>query len=260
MPYKIHPELETPPDDTVIWRYLNFVKLMDLIEGRRLWFARVDTFEDPLEGTHTDAEVEFLRTQKVAISPGKDLTLDKQYVNATRMYRETMYVNCWRAARTESMAMWDIYWKDSGVVAIKSTVGRLKEVLDGYAYTAFIGRVIYVDWNEIAWNLNALKMVTRKDRSYEHELELRAIVWGLGVEGDPPIITGHSLDPDGRYVSEGPLGVEVACDPERLVTEIVIGPREQEIFHRLLGPILSRYGLTIPVCASDRLRARSPKA
>jgi hypothetical protein len=56
MPYEVHPELETPPDDTILWRYLSFVKLVDLLERHRLWFARVDTFEDPLEGTHTDAK------------------------------------------------------------------------------------------------------------------------------------------------------------------------------------------------------------
>jgi hypothetical protein len=39
MPYEAHPELETPPDDTTLWRYLNFVKLMDMLERRQLWFA-----------------------------------------------------------------------------------------------------------------------------------------------------------------------------------------------------------------------------
>ena len=126
IPYEVHPELETPPDDTVVWRYLNFVKMMDLFECRLLWFARVDRFEDPLKGTHTDAEVEYLRAQPPPPSPVKGFTLEKQHMGMTRMYRETMYVNCWRAAETESMAMWDNYGNGSGVLAIKSTVGRLK--------------------------------------------------------------------------------------------------------------------------------------
>jgi len=42
------------------------------------------------------------------------------------------------------------------------------------------------------------------------------------------------------------------------VTEIVIGPREQEMFEKVLDPMLRRYGLAIHVTASDRLKARHP--
>jgi len=259
MPYEAHPELETPPDDTTLWRYLNFVKLMDMLERRQLWFARVDTFEDPLEGTHTDAEVEYLRALPALPSPVKGFTLEKQYVGITQMYRETMYVNCWRAAATESMAMWDIYGKGSGVVAIKSTVGRLKEALGAYPRKVFVGRVKYVEWSEVAWNLNGLAMVMRKDLSYEHEEELRAALWGLITEGDSPIVS-YSLSPEGKVLFHGPPGVEIRCDPQKLVTEIMIGPRDQEMFEKVLEPMLRRYGLAIPVTASDRLKARHPRS
>jgi hypothetical protein len=259
MPYEAHSELETPPDDTVLWRYLSFVKFMDLIERRHLWFARLDTFEDPLEGTHTDAEVEYIRAQPVPLSPDPALTLERQYMSMTRLYRETMFVNCWRASSTESMAMWDIYGKDSGVVAIKSTVGLLKEILRGYSHPVFIGRVKYVNWNEIAWHLNALAMVMRKDRSYEHEQELRAVIWGLAVESNAAPMVTYSLSPEGKVTLSGPPGVEIPCDPNKLVAEIKIGPREQEMFYKVLDPILRRYGITAPVTVSDRLKTRSSK-
>lgn len=258
MPYEVHPELATPPDDTILWRYLDFVKLMDLIERRRLWFARVDTFEDPLEGTHTDAEVEYLRAQPPPPSPVKDFTLEAQYVGMTRMYRQTMYVNCWRAAPAESMAMWDIYGKGAGVVAIKSTVGRLKETLSAFPRKVFLGRVKYVDWDEIAWHLNALAMVMRKDRSYEYEQEMRAVLWGLGVGGDSPI-AAYSFSPEGKYVFHGPVGLEIPCDPEKLITEIMIGPREQQMFVKVLEPILQRFGSVIPVTVSNRLTVRQSR-
>lgn len=256
MPFEPHPELETLPDETILWRYLNFVKLLDIFERRLLWFARVDMFEDPLEGTHTDAEVEYLRAQPPPSAPMKDFTLEKQYVGITRMYRETMFVKCWRAAESESMAMWDIYGKGSGVLAIKSTVGRLKEVLSTYPRKVFIGRVKYVDWSKIAWNLNALAMVMRKDRSYEHEQELRAVLWGLGPDGGDAPVVSYSFSPEGKYIFHGPPGVEIPCDPGRLITEIMIGPREQQMFEKVLDPILRRYGLAIPITASDRLKSR----
>jgi hypothetical protein len=173
------------------------------------------------------------------------------------MYRETMYVNCWRAAVTESMAMWNIYGKGCGVVAIKSTIGRFKETLSAHPRKVFIGRVEYVEWSEVAWRLNALPMVMRKDRSYEHEQELRAVLWGLGVGSELPIVS-YSFSPEGEYIIHGPPGIEISCDPEKLVTEIIIGPREQKMFEKVLDPVLRRYGLAIPVTASDRLNARHP--
>jgi len=58
----------------------------------------------------------------------------------------------------------------------------------------------------------------------------------------------------------GPPGVEIHCDPQKLVTEIVIGPREQEMFEKVLDPLLQRYELAIPITSSDRLRVRHPRS
>jgi len=54
------PHLITPPDETIIWRYMDFARFMQILETKTLWFARADQFEDPLEGTFTDAEREAL--------------------------------------------------------------------------------------------------------------------------------------------------------------------------------------------------------
>ena len=254
MPYEAHSELITPPDETIIWRYLNIAKLLDLFERRVLWFARVDTFEDPLEGTHTDAEIEYLRSRPNLPAPFP--SMEEQYVSMTKMFRQTMFVNCWRSAPSESMAMWDIYGKGGEVVAIKSTIGRLKESLATHPLNVFIGNVKYVDWGQLSWHMNALAMVMRKGSSYEHEREVRAVVWGIGPQGGEPPIVSSSFTDEGRYVFHGPLGLEIAIEPERLIAEIMIGPREQAMLQKLLGPVLRRYNLEIPVTASDRLKPR----
>src|ERR1035441_7707637 len=57
MPFESHPELITPPDDTVLWRYMDFARFVHLIDSQTLRFPRTDQFEDPLEGTYTDAEL-----------------------------------------------------------------------------------------------------------------------------------------------------------------------------------------------------------
>src|ERR1700684_1393835 len=125
----MHPRLVTPVDDTVLWRYLDFAKFMDMLERRVLWFARADTFEDPLEATYTDAELNHLRSLPPIPTPSGTVKVGDSYLRGSRMMRSTSFISCWRAGADESMAMWDLYRKGGGVVAIKSTVGRFKEAV-----------------------------------------------------------------------------------------------------------------------------------
>jgi hypothetical protein len=75
MPYEFHANLRTPPNDTVLWRYMDFAKFIQMIESKSLWFTRLDQLEDPLEGGHTDAELAkhfvTLLLLTVPISPGR---------------------------------------------------------------------------------------------------------------------------------------------------------------------------------------------
>jgi hypothetical protein len=241
VPFSAHPNLITPPNDTVLWRYSDFAKFMDLVERHKLWFSRADQFEDPLEGTFTDAEIEDFRSR-----PAGDSILSLK-----QMIRTTTFVNCWRAGKNESMAMWDIYGKGSGVVAIKSTVGLLKEVVSPILWPVFIAQVDYVDWGDLSFRGNALQMCARKDLSYAHEAEVRAIIWSAATnEAGIPM---YPMTEDSR---ELPLGLELDADPARFVTEVIVGPREQLRIVNLVKAIMARYGLEQQIKASDRLKDR----
>lgn len=146
MPLESHPNLVLPPDDTVLWRYMDLAKFMLLLDKRSLWFARLDQFEDPLEGTFTDAELEHLRSLDSA-NPRLPSLISGGYIQGTKQMRGTAYVNCWRAGQTESMAMWDLYGKGGAVIAVKTTVASLKDAISASPLRTFLGEVTYVDWN-----------------------------------------------------------------------------------------------------------------
>ena len=253
MPYASHPDFETPDNDTVLWRYSDFAKFMDLIERRKLWFSRADKFEDPLEGTFTDAEAAYFRSLQFSASPEL-----RGWATAPSRIPQvapaTTFVNCWREGKFESMAMWDIYAKGSGVVAIKSTVGLLKEAFATYKWNVYVSRVKYINWSDAGgWNSNGLTLCSRKDISYSHESEVRAIIWGL----EPQPQGGSSLVKlTGDYMTQIPAGQEVEVDPVRLITEVIVGPREQTRICNLVQLVMKRYGLPQPVRASDRLKSR----
>jgi hypothetical protein len=233
MSYEFHSDLKTPPRKTVLWRYMDFAKFVDMIENRTLWFARVDQLEDPLEGTHTDGELAGIRKN-----------LEKKHaeslIRIVRSGRSDVYVNCWRSGPTESLAMWDLYGNGSGIVAVKSSVGRLREAVATCGKPVYISKVQYLDWRDASGLDNVLVACTRKDLSYQHEAEVRVMIF----------------EASNNRSTRGSLGIRLPVDIERLITEVVVGPREQKWVVRLAERVMERYGLTQRVSASDRLTRR----
>src|ERR1700678_2112875 len=101
MPYEFHPDLRTPRSSTVIWRYVDFAKFVQMIESGSIWFTRLDQLEDPLEGGHTDSELAGIR-KHVEKKRANEL------IHLFRAARKDLFVNCWRSGSVESLAMWDL--------------------------------------------------------------------------------------------------------------------------------------------------------
>ena len=106
---------------------------------------RVDTFEDPLEGTFTDAEMaRFTDFPVLPITPpGPEITR-RSALAASEFIRYSSFVNCWREGQFESMAMWDTYGRGEGTVAIKTTVGLLRAAIASSPHSVYLGRVEYL--------------------------------------------------------------------------------------------------------------------
>src|SRR5688572_25226682 len=47
--YVDDPNLRTPPETALLWRYQNFERFMQLLESGTLWFSRTDRFSDRFE-------------------------------------------------------------------------------------------------------------------------------------------------------------------------------------------------------------------
>ncbi len=77
--------------------------------------------------------------------------------------------------------MWDLYGQGTGIVAVKSTVEKLKEAVAESPLRIFLGKVNYVDWSRAPWDNNALTMCFRKDLSYHHVAEVRAVIWDVDI-------------------------------------------------------------------------------
>jgi hypothetical protein len=202
MPYEQHPNCLTPPDDTVVWRFVDLAKLLDLLVNRQLWFARADVLEDPREGRLTDFERMQIR---IAHKDPED------QIRRHESSRQDFYVNCWYAADIESMAMWKLYHNGGYAFAIGSTIGAIKKTLTDSEGPVFIGRIQYLDWAQSAsLSNNVIGMMVRKSQSYGHESEVRLVIWAPLWLVPNAVTEQQNTPPPGLAIDIGRVANEMA--------------------------------------------------
>lgn len=99
---------------------------------------------------------------------------------ATKSLRKCYAVSCWNMSDEESAALWQLYCSSQDGVVIQTTVGRLIRSLEKERRDIYIGEVKYINYvtDSIPIN-NALYPYLYKRISFQHERELRAIVFSL---------------------------------------------------------------------------------
>jgi len=283
MAYKAHQDYDTPTEDTAVWRYMGFPRFMSLLETANIWLSRADLLDDPREACLTELE----RTQ-IREHQGENA---EQFIRSLERQRYATFLNCWHESDCESMAMWDLYGKEPGSVAIKSTIGRLKESLGSEERAVYITRVEYLDWKSRAsWPNNVLGMAVRKAEGFRHESEVRLVAWAddvwgcdLGSTGRPIVfhakeienllvtllkeqsIFCETLEQDMRkavpvalnkwmseyQLSQIPRGVTIKVNTAQLIQQVTVGPREAKWVSDLLHEVAKRYGLAAIVKPSE---------
>lgn len=268
MPYEEHPTFQAPDDpDSYIWRYMSFAKLLALLESKSLFFARADVLGkmDPYEGhlTHVNMMVNYLEWNMAppelwaekGFKSEKDLLA---YVNAmktstgpvARTMREIHFINCWHLGNEESDAMWRLYTANHDGVCIQSTYNRLIEALQDAEDTVFIGKVQYLDYRKDSIDRgDGFAPFMSKRRAFQHEQELRAVVWRTDhmdyayFNGDGSPATKDSYH-TAHVVNKFPEldGLNVTVDIEKLVERIYISPTSQKWFVDTVSSVAAKLG------------------
>jgi len=222
--FQSHPVFNEPEPDAIIWRYMDFAKLVSLISKRALFFCRVSKLKDPWEGAWPVKQFE-----KGDISPGSAWS----YIIKAREMREECAVSCWHINKGESDALWRIYSSGGQGIAIVSTFSNLTESLKNYVPSIFIGKVQYLDYEYASLPKgNIYWPVTCKRLSFVHENELRAVIREYpGSQNEPQRKFCHTM------------GEMVPVDIERLITSIYVSPEAEDWFVELVKKILEPVGL-----------------
>lgn len=273
--YQSHPDFTFPSNpDTPIWRYIDITKLLSMFESQSLFFTRIDCLGDPFEGAYTRSTfsyddktwIEYQRRrnfgipieeygafdnmgsrpieqerelmQKLQVDPVAFLNFQ---LKTLAMMRKQNFANCWHMNETESMAMWKLYLKSDEGIAIKSTANRLRESLSEAPEPLNIGTVDYINYDEHTFKEPYFfQYILHKRKSFEHERELRAVLWG---------------DMSEAFRRNNKItGISVHCDLNRLIEEIWIAPMSPLWIADLVRAIVRRYGFSFPVEQSVLLR------
>ncbi|MGL1889093.1 MAG: DUF2971 domain-containing protein [Reichenbachiella sp.] len=240
--YKSEYMFQTPPDETTIWRYMDFTKLVSLLESNSLFFCRADKFQDPYEG-----HIRIKRNGEF-----EDL------IDFQKETKEYYFLNCWHMNEAQSDAMWKIYLPTNNGIAIKSKVKKLKSALETASENVFISQVEYRDFdktnlykllqeeqNQIPESNGrgaSMSPFSYKRKCFEHEKELRAIYIDMPI---PHAVKGGSPKTNLTKFKN------ISIDINELIESITVAPFADAWFKELVENVLKRYKLKIPVEDSE---------
>ena len=230
-----------------IWRYMDFTKFVSLLETKSLFFSRVDMLLDPFEGSVTEMNLKarnaffnYVRRSGLPEEAMIQLRIDEP--DLSKKWRKSVFVNCWGINKHESAAMWKLYLKSNEGIAIKSSYKNLKESFrDNLKDEVYIGEVKYIDYSsDFVSERGFFIPFLCKRKSFEHERELRAVVWNVDIA--KAVDVGREPKEKGMYIK---------VDLDTLIDKICVAPGVPEWFGELVKSIVQRYGLEKEVVTSQ---------
>ncbi|KIQ14030.1 MULTISPECIES: hypothetical protein [Flavobacterium] len=225
--YLNNPNIKLPEDpDTIVWKYLDLSKFLDLLLSKKLFMSRSDKFEDQYEGTFSEPTFEEIK--KLAID-------NPDFLNYYKTHREKVAVSSWHINEYESFAMWQIFTQNSEGLAIQSTIGRLqKAVKPENNFDQYIGEVNYIDYRKEYIPFDDLFFpFLFKRKSFQYEREVR-------------ILTDTS-----KSTIKLNDGLKINVDINQLIEKIYIHPKSENWYKKLVIELVERLGFDFEIEKSD---------
>lgn len=230
--YEPHPDFESPAPGSILWRYQDLPRYLDLLLRSALFFNRADKFEDPFEGKFNKLSREAVLE---AAGDGGNVMEEQRLEELLREVSEkrvTVTVNPWHENQDENYAMWNIYARGSYGLAIQSTYERLKQAFACSDKPVNIGKVIYYNEQREHIPLNSsFSPLLWKRKIYQYEREVRCCTLISDTEDDH--FNWQSQD---EY-----SGVFVPVDLQVLIERIYISPYSPGWFRDLIARVNEQF-------------------
>ena len=216
----------TEDPDTIVWKYLDLSKFLDLLMSKKLFMSRSDKFEDQYEGTFSEPTYEEI----------KRLSIDNpDFLNFYKTHREKVAISSWHINEYESFAMWQIFTQNTEGLAIQSTIGRLQKALEPEKnYKQYIGEVNYIDYKKeyIPFDDMFFPFLFKR-KSFQYEREVRIIT----DVADSTIILND--------------GLKINVNINQLIEKIYIHPKSENWYKNLVIQLVKQLDFDFTIEKSD---------
>lgn len=225
--YLDNPNIKLPDDsDTIVWKYLDLSKFLDLLLSQKLFMSRSDKFEDQYEGTFSEPTFEEIK---------KLATDNPDFLNFYKTHREKVAISSWHINEYESFAMWQIFTQNSEGLAIQSTIGRLQKALRPETnINQYIGEVNYIDYKKeyIPFDDMFFPFLFKR-KSFQYEREVRII---------------SDISDSKIKINDG---LKINVDISELIEKIYIHPKSENWYKKLVIQLVSELGFNFEIEKSD---------
>ena len=214
--------------DKPIWRYMDFWKLLNLLETKSIFFSNSDNLGDNNEGRIP----QFILKRMIEEDKEKGSNNNKEtndFLEST--LRKSHLISSWSYAERESFAMWKMYAKDKTGIAIETDLPSLQESFKNTPRIVYIGEVNYTNEDNYYFSTSNMfyPFITKLD-FYQFENEIRCITI---AEDD-----------------EEPVSKLVEVDLNILIKKIHISPQSKPEFRKLIKLLRKEYKLEFEICYS----------
>ena len=225
--YIHNPNIKLPEDpNTIIWKYLDLSKFLDLLMSQKLFMSRSDKFEDQYEGTFSEPTFEEI----------KKLSIDNpSFLDFYKSHREKVAISSWHINEYESFAMWQIFTQNSEGLAIQSTIGRLqKSLIPETNFNQYIGEVNYIDYKKehIPFDDMFFPFLFKR-KSFQYEGEVRVIT---------------DIGDNQLRINEG---LEINVNINELIEKIYIHPKSENWYKNLVIQLVKKLNFDFTIEKSD---------
>jgi hypothetical protein len=225
--YYSNPNIKLPKDpDTIVWKYLDLSKFLELLLSQKLFMSRSDKFEDQYEGTFSEPTFEEIK---------KLSENNPEFLDYYKSKREKVVVSSWHINEYESFAMWQIFTQNSEGLAIQSTVERLQKALKLETnFNQYIGEVNYIDYKKehIPFDDSFFPFLFKR-KSFQYEREVRII---------------SDLSEKNITINDG---IKIDVDINQLIEKIYIHPKSENWYKKLVIELVSKLGFDFEIEKSD---------
>jgi hypothetical protein len=225
--YTNNPNITLPEDaNTIVWKYLDLSKFLDLLISKKLFMSRSDKFEDQYEGTFSEPTFEEIK--KLSVN-------NPEFLDFYKSHREKVVVSSWHINEYESFAMWQIFTQNSEGIAIQSTIGRLQKALQKEKeFNQYIGEVNYIDYKKeyIPFDDMFFPFLFKR-KSFQYEREVRIL---------------SDLNDKDIKINDG---LKINVDLNQLIEKIYIHPKSENWYKKLVIELVSKLDFDFEIEKSD---------